>query len=58
MGKFVQANCGQACLLPPDLREWLPADDLAHFVAGAEERVPLGHFQVNERDTGSAQYQP
>ena len=45
-------------LLPPDLRDWLPEDDLAHFVVEAVERVPLERFQVNERGTGSAQYHP
>ena len=43
---------------PPDLREWLPEDDLAHFVVAAVERVPLSHFRVNDRGTGSAQYHP
>ena len=45
-------------MLPPDLRDWLPEDDLAHFVVEAVERVPLERFQVNERGTGSAQYHP
>ena len=40
------------------MREWLPEDDLAHFVVEAVERVPLGAFRVNERGTGSAQYHP
>ena len=55
MPKFVQR---QLYLLPPDLRDWLPEDDLAHFVVEAVERVPLERFQVNERGTGSAQYHP
>ena len=48
----------QAFLLPPDLRDWIPADDLAHFVIEAVERVDLGAFKVNHRGTGSAQYHP
>ena len=48
----------QAFLLPPDLRDWIPADDLAHFVIEAVERVALGAFKVNHRGTGSAQYHP
>jgi hypothetical protein len=47
MSKFVQADRDQAFLLPPDLREWLPEDDLAHFVLEAVERVPLRRFKVN-----------
>ena len=58
MQNFVQANRNQPYLLPPDLREWLPEDDLAHFVVEAVERVPLSQFQVNTRGTGSAQYHP
>ena len=48
----------QAFLLPPDLRDWIPADDLGHFVIEAVERVDLGAFKVNHRGTGSAQYHP
>ena len=58
MPKFVQQHQSQLYLLPPDLRDWLPEDDLAHFVVEAVERVPLERFQVNERGTGSAQYHP
>ena len=58
MSRFVQADRSQPFLLPPDLREWLPADDLAHFVLEAVERVPLDRFKVNERNSGSEQYHP
>ena len=58
MQNFVQGDRNQPYLLPPDLREWLPEDDLAHFVVEAVERVPLSHFRVNTRGTGSAQYHP
>ena len=58
MNKFVFSDRTQPYLLPPDLREWLPEDDLAHFVVAAVERVPLSHFRVNTRGTGSAQYHP
>ena len=44
--------------MPADLREWVPADDLAHFVIEAVERVPLGAFKVNWKGTGKAQYHP
>ena len=42
MKKFAPANRNQACLLPPDLREGLPADDLTHFVVEAVERDVSG----------------
>ena len=58
MSKFVDCGRDQAFLLPPDLRDWIPEDDLAHFVIEAVERVDLGAFKVNRRGTGSAQYHP
>lgn len=48
----------QPLLLPVDLREWVPADDLSHFVLEAAGRVPRDRFQVNRRGSGSAQYHP
>ncbi len=58
MPKFLQRDRSQQYLLPPDMRDWLPEDDLAHFVLEAVERVPMDSFQVNERGTGSAQCHP
>jgi len=58
MSKFVDCDRGQAFLLPPDLRDWIPEDDLAHFVIEAVERVEMCAFKVNHRGTGSAQYHP
>jgi len=31
----------QPCLMPPDLREWLPADDIAYFVSNTIDRLDL-----------------
>jgi transposase len=47
-------------LLPPDLRDWVPEDDMVHFVIEAIERMPitLESFAVNLRGTGSQQYSP
>ncbi len=58
MMKFVDSARNQAFLLPPDLRDWIPDDDLAHFVIEAVERVEMSAFKVNHRGTGSAQYHP
>ncbi len=58
MSKFVDCERDQAFLLPPDLRDWIPEDDLAHFVIEAVERVEMSAFKVNHRGTGSAQYHP
>ncbi len=45
-------------LLPPDLRDWVPDDDLVHFVIEAVEQVPMTAFRLNHRGTGSPQYSP
>ncbi|WP_111400676.1 transposase, partial [Humitalea rosea] len=58
MATFVSYNRDQAFLLPPDLKAWLPEDDLSHFVIAAVERVPLGSFLVNPRPGGRPQYDP
>ncbi|MCH7631398.1 MAG: IS1182 family transposase [Proteobacteria bacterium] len=58
MSNFIGGNRDQPFLLPPDLKDWLPEDDLAHFVLAAVERVEITHFKVNARGTGDAQYHP
>lgn len=58
MANFVPCDRDQAFLLPPDLKDWLPANDLAHFIVAAVERVPMSAFKVNERPSGKAQYHP
>ena len=47
-------------LLPPDLREWIPEDDMVHFVIEAVEQMPTTQntFHLNHRGTGSQQYSP
>ena len=45
-------------LLPPDLREWIPAGDIVHFIIEAASLVPLSDFDTNEMGTGEEQYHP
>lgn len=45
-------------LLSPDLRQWVPEDDMVHFVIEAVERMELASLKVNRRGTGSEQYPP
>jgi transposase len=45
-------------LLPPDLRQWVPEDDMVHFVLEAVRGVPLSIFQINHRGSGSRQFPP
>ena len=48
----------QAFLRPPDLKDQLPEDDLAHFSVGAAERVRLGAFRTDPQAGGKRQYDP
>ena len=58
MSNFIPFNREQSFLLPPDLKEWLPPDDVAHFIVAAVDRVPLSSFQVPDRPGGKPQYHP
>ena len=48
----------QGYLLPPDMRDWVPEDDLSHFVIAAVDRVSLASFKINPHSGGKAQYHP
>lgn len=56
--RFVTVDRQTPMFLPCDLREWLPADPLVHFILDAVEQLPLSHFHVNARGTGREQYPP
>ena len=58
MARFVSADRRQRMLMPPDMKEWVPKDDLAHFVIEAVERLPLEKFRVRSCAGGEAQYPP
>ena len=45
-------------LLPPDLRDWVPADHIVHLILDAVSRLPKERFEFNWRGTGSEQYPP
>jgi len=56
--KYIPINRDMPMLLPPDLREWVPGDDMVHFVIEAVANLPDLRFAPNRRGTGSAQYPP
>ena len=58
MIRFAPHDRSQPFLLPPDLKDWVPEDDLVHFVVAAVERVDMSAFKVNARGSGSEQYHP
>jgi transposase len=57
---FVESGREQGFLLPPDVREWLPADHLAWFVIDAVAEVDLSAFYAAYRADGHgrAAYEP
>jgi transposase len=58
MTTYMPFDREQAFLLPPDLKDWLPEDDIAHFIVAAVERVRLGSFRTNPQAGGKPQYHP
>ena len=56
--RFVTVDYDTPLMLPPNLRDWVPADHLAHFILDAVEEMNLSQVRVNERGTGSEQYPP
>jgi transposase len=56
--RFVNVDYDTPLILPPNLREWVPAGHLAHFILDAVEEMDLRHLKVNDRGTGSPQYPP
>ena len=56
--RFVNVDRQTPMFLPCDLRDWLPADHIVHFILDAVEQLSLNHFHVNGRGTGSEQYPP
>jgi len=52
--RFVSVDRETPMLLPPDLRDWVPEDDLVHFVIEAVERLALESFRVNHRRPDAA----
>jgi transposase len=49
---FIECRREQVFLLPPDVREWLPADHLAWFVIDAVAALDLGALYRDYRDDG------
>jgi len=56
--RFVPLDRDTPLLLPPNLRDWVPADHLVHFILDAVAALDLRQAKVNERGTGSEQYPP
>ena len=57
---FMECDRDQAFLMPPSLRDWLPADHLAWFVIETVEQLDLAAFYASYRPDGHgrAAYEP
>ncbi len=49
---FLSCDREQALLLPPDLRDWLPADHLAWFVLDVVEEIDITPLLAAYRQDG------
>jgi len=56
--RFVNIDHDTPLLLPPDLRDWVPADHLVHFIMDAVGLLDLSTARVNHSGSGSEQYPP
>jgi len=56
--RFVSIDRDTPLLRPPNLRDWVPADHLVHFILDAVDALDLRQVKVNLRGTGSEQYPP
>ncbi len=54
--RYVNVDRRTPMLLPVDMREWVPEDDMVHFVIAAVEQMDLRLAEVNVRGSGSEQY--
>ena len=56
--RFINIDRQSPMLMPPDLRDWLPANHIARFIVALVEPFDLSSFKVNRRGSGDAQYPP
>jgi transposase len=56
--RFVNIDYDTPLFLPPNLRDWVPAGHLAHFILEAVAEMDLRQVRVNDRGSGCPQYRP
>jgi len=56
--RLVNVDRDSPMLLPPDLRDWVPANHVAHFLIDAVAALALRGFRVNLGGTGGEPYPP
>jgi hypothetical protein len=55
---FLYPQRDQPLLMPADMREWLPEDDLVHVVLDAVAALGLSEFRRRYRADGTAGRRP
>jgi transposase len=55
---FIACDRDQPMLLPPDLRDWLPAGHLAQFVIDTVDELDLAAFYAAYRQDGWGRREP
>lgn len=55
---FVNIDRATPMLLPPDIRDWIPKNHIAHFILETLEVIPESAGHINWRGSGSEQYPP
>jgi transposase len=56
--RFMNIDRDTPMLLPVDLRDWIPADHIVHFILDAVGTLETSLFCVNAKGSGSEQYPP
>jgi transposase len=56
--RFVNVDRDTPLLVPPDMRDWVPEDDMVHFVIESVNGMDMSAFRTNQCGTGSRQYPP
>lgn len=54
--RFVSVDHCTPLLLPPDLRDRVPADHIVHFIMDTVDLLDLSAAKIKVRGTGSAEY--
>ena len=55
---FVNIDRATPMLLPPDIRDWIPQNHLAHFILETLELIPESAGHINWRGSGSEPFPP
>jgi hypothetical protein len=50
--RFLTGSREQACLLPPEMREWLSPDHLVWALCEAVDRIDFSRFEAEYREDG------